>query len=193
MRILILNEHLQKLQKLAKYEIMDDNIIACICEGGAEHAIMDILLEYNAIVFKKEQLLDEKVIRTRSAQKFEQDYLRKHFNKQITVYRILDSRRENFKLSKLYEDKVEVVNVITAPEIEMLIIHNEDKYDDFKGTKKKPSDYCKQNLKYPDVKSYKFVREYFSNIQTLISAIKKYRQKANDKMREKTLCDLLQK
>ena len=58
---------------------MDNNIIACICEGSAEHAIMDILLENDAIIFKKEQLLDEKVIRTRSAQKFEQDYLRKNF------------------------------------------------------------------------------------------------------------------
>lgn len=170
---------------------MDDNIIACICEGGAEQAIMDILLENNAIVFEKDQLLDEKVIRTRSAEKFEQDYLRKNFNRKITIYRILDSRREKFKLRKLYEDKVEVVNIITAPEIEMLIIHNEDKYDEFKRTRKKPSDYCKQNLKYTEVKSYKFVREYFSNIKTLITAIKIYHQKANVKMREKTLYNLL--
>jgi hypothetical protein len=83
---------------------MDDNIIACICEGGAEQAIMDTLLDNNAIIFVKGQLLDEKIIRTRSAQKFEQDYLRKNFNRKITVYRILDSRREKFKLSKLYKD-----------------------------------------------------------------------------------------
>jgi len=44
----------------------------------------------------------------------------------ISVIRILDSRRENFKLSKAYEHKVDVINVITAPEIEMLIIFNED-------------------------------------------------------------------
>lgn len=100
---------------------------------------MDILLENNAFIFEKSRLLDERVIRTRSAAKFEQDYLRKNFSKKIIVYRILDSRRENFKLSKLYRDKVEVIDVITAPEIEMLIIHNEDKYDDFKRTKKKPS------------------------------------------------------
>lgn len=170
---------------------MNDNIIACICEGGSEQAIMDILLENNAIVFEKDQLLDGKIIRTRSAQRFEQDYLRKNFNRKITVYRILDSRRENFKLSNLYEDKVEVINVITAPEIEMLIIHNEDKYDDFKKSREKPSDYCKQKLKYTDVKSYKFVKGYFSNIQKLISAIKIYNQKANVEKREITLYNLL--
>lgn len=43
-------------------------------------------------------------------------------------FRALDSRRENFKLSKAYAGKVDVINVITAPEIEMLIIFNEDKH-----------------------------------------------------------------
>ena len=44
--------------------------------------------------------------------------MRKEFEGKITVYRILDSRREKFNLSKAYEDKVDVKNVITAPEIE---------------------------------------------------------------------------
>lgn len=117
-------------------------------------------------------------------------YLR-NTNKKITVYRILDSRREKFKLSKLYEDKVEVINVITAPEIEMLIIHSENEFDDLNKSGKKPSDYCKQNLNYPDVKRYKFVTDYFSNIQTLIYAITMYHRKANVKKKEITLYDLL--
>lgn len=170
---------------------MGDNIIACICEGGAEHAIMDILLDNRSLIFEKHQLLDEKILSVRSASKFEQQYLRKDFHKKITIYRILDSRRENFKLSKLYKNKVEVINVITAPEIEMLIIHNEGKYDDYKRTKKKPSDYCKQNLKLSDVKTYQFVKAYFSNLDTLVSAIKIYHQKANIQNKEVTLFDLL--
>lgn len=44
--------------------------------------------------------------------------MRKEFEGKITVYRILDSRREKFNLSKAYEDKVDVKNVITAPEID---------------------------------------------------------------------------
>lgn len=51
--------------------------------------------------------------------------MRKGFDDQISVIRILDSRREDFRLSKAYEYKVDVINVITAPEIEMLIIHSE--------------------------------------------------------------------
>jgi len=172
----------------------NDNIIACICEGSAEEAIIEILLENNALIFKRCDLLDEKVIRTRSASKFEEQYLRKGFgDKKITVFRILDSRREDFNLSKAYKNKVEVINVITAPEIEMLIIHNEGKYEDFKKSRKKPSDYCKEDLKYPNVKSYKFARDYFSNASILINAIKLYRSKARIPKNEKTLFDLLSK
>ena len=48
------------------------------------------------------------------------------------MIRILDSRREEFRLSKAYAQKIDVVNVITAPEIEMLIIQAEGAYDQFK-------------------------------------------------------------
>ena len=61
-------------------------------------------------------------------------------------YGFLDSRREDFHLSKAYEHKVDVINVITAPEIEMLIIHNEKAYDRFKNREKKPSEFCKQTF-----------------------------------------------
>lgn len=53
--------------------------------------------------------------------------MRKGFSGKISVVRILDSRRENFKLSRAYRDKVDVINIITAPEIEMLIIFSEGK------------------------------------------------------------------
>ena len=57
-------------------------------------------------------------------------------------------------MSKAYKDKVEVINIITAPEIEMLIIINEGKYDKFKKSKfHKPSEYCKSELKYDSVKN----------------------------------------
>lgn len=100
--------------ELAKYK-------ACICEGAAETAIIDILLDYGLLIFSREEMIEEEVIRCREGKKFEEKYLRKGFMDKISVIRILDSRRENFKLSKAYAGKVDVINVITAPEIEMLI------------------------------------------------------------------------
>ncbi len=135
-------------------------IKACICEGAAEAAIMDILLDNHLLIF-------------------------------VSVIRILDSRKENFKLSKAYERKVDVINVITAPEIEMLIIFNEDKYNEFKKSGKKPSIFCKENLKMPNVKSYDFVKSYFGNPKILVQAIKKYNEISKIRKGEYTLLDLL--
>lgn len=167
------------------------NYKACICEGSEESAIIDILVDNGLLIFKREEMLDESVIRCRSAKKFEERYLRKGFDNQISVIRILDSRREDFRLSKAYKHKIDVINVITAPEIEMLLIHNEGAYDRFKRSGKKPSEFCKTNLRMYDVKSYDFVKDYFSNPQTLVNAIKEYRRTANIPKGEYSLSDLL--
>lgn len=170
--------------KLSKYK-------ACICEGAAESAIIDILVDNDLLIFPRSEMLDESVIRCRNAKRFEERYLRKGFENQISIIRILDSRREEFRLSKAYAHKIDVINVITAPEIEMLIIHNEGKYEQFKRSGKKPSDFCKMDLKMHDVKSYDFVSDYFSNPYTLVNAIKEYRRNANVPNGEYTLVDLL--
>ena len=164
---------------------------ACICEGSAENAIMDILLDNNLLIFSREEMIEEEVIRCREGKKFEEKYLRKGFNGKISIIRILDSRRENFKLSKAYAGKVDVINVITAPEIEMLIILNEDKYYEFKKSRKKPSCFCKENLKMSEVKSYDFVKNYFINPDVLVAAIKKYHEISKVQKDEYTLLDLL--
>lgn len=172
--------------ELAKYK-------ACICEGSAENAIMDILLDHNLLIFTREEMLEEEVLRCRNGKRFEEKYLRKGFLGNISVIRILDSRHENFKLSKAYEHKVDVINVITAPEIEMLIIFNEIKYKEFKKSGKKPSNFFKENLKMTNVKSYRFVKEYFSDPSILLAAIKKYHEMSKVRNGEYTLLDLLKR
>ena len=164
--------------------------LACICEGGAEHAILDLLLDNHSLVFEREDLIEEEVLKCRGRD-FEEKYLKKGFSEKITVYRILDSRNENFKLRKAYEKKVDVINVVTAPEIEMLIICNEDRYKDFKNSGEKPSTYCKRALKYSKVKSYDFIYEYFSDINILINALHEYRRISKIRRKEMTLWDLL--
>lgn len=166
-------------------------IKACICEGAAEAAIIDVLLEHDLLIFGRDEMLDGGVIRCRDGKAFETRYLRKGFNDLISVIRILDSRRENFKLSKAYEHKVDVINIVTAPEIEMLMIFSEDQYHEFKKSGKKPSIFCKEDLKMPGVKAYDFVRDYFGNPKVLVQAIVKYHQMSKIRKGEYTLLDLL--
>ncbi len=99
--------------------------VAVICEGGAETAIMETLLDAGRLIFTEEDLFYDEIIRCKSSESFEQRYLKVRMDFKLTIIRVLDSRRENFRLSKPYCDEVDVINVITAPEIEMLIILNE--------------------------------------------------------------------
>ena len=165
--------------------------IACIAEGGAETVIIDILLDNHLLIFERERLVDESVLSCRSAEEFERRYLRKGFDGKITVFRILDSRRENFKLGKAYQNKVDVINIVTAPEIEMLIILNEDKYDAFKKSGMKPSQFCKAELGFRDVKTRSFVSKYFADSTVLVSAIKKYAEVSKIQRHEHTLYEML--
>ena len=153
--------------------------VACICEGSAERAIIKLLLDNDKLIFTWDDLLEGEILRCRGAKKFEEQHLRKGFTEKITVLRILDSRRENFKLSKAYAGKIDVVNIITAPEIEMLVIFAEGQYNEYKKSGKKPSIFCKENLKYSDVKNTPFVEEYFSDMDVLIAAIREYKRVSN--------------
>lgn len=165
------------------------DLIACLCEGAMEQAIIEILLDNNRLIFNRSQLLEEEILRCRSAKNFERDYLNKTTNEMITVYRILDSANENFKLSGPYLNRVTVVNIITAPEIEMLVIHAEGKYDDYSRKRMKPSDYVKQHLRLENIKSYDFAKQYFSDVNVLIEAILQHKQKSANKTG--TLAELL--
>lgn len=165
--------------------------VACICEGAAEQTIIELLIDADKLIFARDDLLEGEPLRCRSAKNFEEQHLRKGFTEKITVLRILDSRRERFKLSKPYEHKIEVINIITAPEIEMLVILNEGKYNEYKRSGKKPSDFCKTNLKYPNVKSTDFLEKYFADVNALIAAIKEYKRVSNIPNGEYTLFDLL--
>ena len=170
--------------KLSKYK-------ACICEGSAEKAIINVLLDNDLLIFRREELIEEELLSCRGAKAFEERYLRKAFDDKISVIRILDSRKESFKLSKAYENKIDVINIVTAPEIEILVILNEGKYQEFKKSKMKPSDFCKQVLKMPHVKNYNFVYNYFSDANILVSVLKLYKKLPNTPDCELSLIDLL--
>lgn len=53
---------------------------------------MALLLENDCLIFSKEDLLEEEILRCRSVKNFRRDYLNKATVEKIKVYRILDSQ-----------------------------------------------------------------------------------------------------
>ena len=87
--------------------------------------------------------------------------------------------------------KIDVINIVTAPEIEMLIIHSEGMYEKYKSSGKKPCEFCMQDLrKLRYRKKYDDVIRYFDTPDKLVNAIKAYHQKQQDKS-EYSLLNLL--
>lgn len=154
------------------------DLVAVICEGSAEKAIMNILIENKLLVFK--EILEDEVITTRNSKNFAMRHLEKDFEgENIIVLRVIDSLTENFILPKAHDD-IEVVSAITAPEIEMLILINEgldEIYHRKKKSKEKPSSFLKSQPKFKKhkVKSYEYVYKYFSHdIDSLVKVLKRY-------------------
>lgn len=167
--------------------VLEGKLIACLCEGTSEQAYMDILLDHNCLNISRSHLLEREPLRARNIKSFEEQYLGKSFKQKIVILRILDSKNENFslkRLKKVNQNRVEaVINILTIPEIEMLLICAEDKYGEYekfrqrrKGTTApdKPSAFCKEILRLHDCKSERFIKRYFSDPEKLVHAIKVY-------------------
>ncbi len=169
-------------------------LIAVICEGGAETVIMDILLDNDLLLFSRERMINsERIIPRISAREFQNRYLRVAYDEKLYILRVIDSRAEEFPLTikDPYKHQIEVIRVITAPEIEMLIIVHEGKLKEYSKSGKKPSEFCKTDLGYKNVKRQSFVRAYFADPQTLVDSIRAYHRVHRQKAGELSLFDLL--
>lgn len=118
---------------------MGNQFIACICEGNAEEAILKILLEGNKLIFSEKEIINLNDLQLRNAKKFAERYLSRRFPEPVHIYRILDSHNEKFALPKLYAKKAIIENVVTAPEIEILVIIDQGNMRIFKSINPKRS------------------------------------------------------
>ena len=116
-------------------------MIACIYEGGAEKAVLDLLMENECLYFSKADLLSGDFIRRVSGKVFASRFLGYSIKENsIDLIRVQDSRRADLGLPSTYRCKIRSeVKCLTRPEIEMLVIIAEDCYEDFQKRRMKPS------------------------------------------------------
>ena len=167
-------------------------MIALLAEGSTEEEILNVLLDHDALKFSRTDLLDEEVIRNRSGKSFAKKRLNKGRQSKIDIYRVLDSRAENFKLPKAYEKKVSsITDIYTRPEIEILYILYHNDYSKFANQTDKPSTIAKKN--YHDVQNLKAYDENYDfwnqHFDRLINALEQYRKQKHRS--EHAIYDLL--
>lgn len=153
----------------------NSNYIVIIVEGKGERVVIDILLDNGCLIFNRGDLLEESVLTTRNAKKFEDKHLTFKLTKPLYIYRIVDSSNDNFNIKRKDVD-VTIHDCLTRPEIEMLIIQDIGKYAQFKNQRLKANEFLKQNI--PGYhKGEKYWSDYFSNdINKLIVCLKLHDQ-----------------
>lgn len=152
-------------------EELESAYVLLSCEGGAEDAIVRMLLEEGAFCFDRSRVID--VTRLRVASDIERQYLGYEYELPVALLYVTDSLRSRFELSPLYRSMCTVHRICTRPEIEMLVIISEGCYDDFAKTRMKPSVYCKQKLGMRGIKRPEEVRRYWT-VEKLRAAIFEY-------------------
>lgn len=88
-----------------------------------------------------------------------------------------------FKISTVYRELLKgPVDIITRPEIEMLYIISEGKFDDYSKYNGKPSQFVKDRLRCKFIKQYNYVHDYFGNINRLMDSIDFYHRTKKDEI-----------
>jgi hypothetical protein len=172
--------------------LFEDVYVLCLCEGGAEIAIMNMLLDEDLLIFNRDMLVKEQVHPRLPVRKIESKFLNKSYAKKVVIVRIIDSKNEQLKLKKVYRQKFDNEKILTKPEIEIIIIHDFNKYSEYCKVKssKKPSEYCKSELNLHDVKDKDFMNRYFDgDVDKLLNALKTYKSKCSKD--HKTIYDLV--
>lgn len=89
------------------------------CEGGAEDAIIRLLLDEGKLCFDSSRLID--ITRLRKASDIERQYLGFEYDEPVVLLYVTDSLRSQFKLGALYRGVCSVRRICTRPEIEILL------------------------------------------------------------------------
>lgn len=181
---------------------MNEQNIVLLCEGKSENAILDLLLDNDLLVFTRDQLFTEEVIKgMRDFRKFQNEYLEGiSVNEKLKIFRVQDDKPKSLTGHEVtplphFRHLIESVEfIITRPEIEMLmIIYNdlEEKYNRYipkarGNTTAKPSTFLKEYSKeFKRCKDYHFVYSHFDDIPKLLESIRKYHDSHKHKMIKK--------
>lgn len=170
-----------------------------MCEGNNEVALMNLLLDNNKLTINRSDLIGLKPYNLRQLKHPTIRTELKHYNNIVTIYRIGDTLPEELKIPNDLKEIVlsqKIYKFCTKPELEILLIINENLWDDYNKSKMSPKDYAKGNIIYNGVR-YNQASDYLVNyfggkrINNLVDSLIKYKHLKKHNKKELYLSDLL--
>jgi hypothetical protein len=187
-------------------ELLKNRYVLFSCEGAAEGVIVQKLYDNNLTIIPQERFVQDymhpahRYTRCRKAE----DIVRNYFGfdyavdgaEGLLIARVVDSATPKFEIPRRQQNGTQVLSFITRPEIEMLVIHKENKLAEWyralrKANNLKPSEFCKQNLGLAKIKEINFLKKYWSDGYELVSCIQAYAATCQRKAGELMLVDIL--
>lgn len=172
-----------------------------MCEGPNEETIVNILLDNNKLKLTRDDLIGLKPYNVRQLNNPNIISELKRFNQPVIIYRIGDTQNDKISIPKELKRIVSqdrIFKFCTKPELEMLLIINENLLDKYKRVQSntKPKTFAKQNIKLNNRKydnSCDFYKAYYSgrNVNLLVNNIKAYKSYKKHNNGEGYLADLL--
>lgn len=171
-----------------------------MCEGTCEVELLDVLIERNLLIYKKEDLLYEEVFHLRQLDIATYTKINSlKSDDKVLIYRVIDKNNNMLRINnKSCNNRIEEkIDVLIKPELEILMIIHEGLYEDYlkHKTDYKPSEYYKiKHKEYNKQKAY--IYDYFNNLDNLelVRILKDYeiKRKGTHTENELSLYDLLQ-
>lgn len=158
------------------------------CEGAAEEVIVKKLLDASRLIFSETKIIS--ITRKRKASDIQDEFLGFEYDWPVCIIRVHDSRKEQFRLGNLYASRFPVWSFVTHPEMEILVILHEKQWDRWRKSKKKPSDFCKQDLGMKGIKSVSFLNNYW-DADSIAKVALEYRRVSKIASGELCLADLI--
>lgn len=173
--------------------------ILVLCEGAAEKATINLLLDNNKLAFTRNDLIGLGPYQARQLSNPTVKSELKIYNEEVIIYRVGDVQKDRLKIPNDLRHMVFEKNIFkyaTKPEYEILLLLNENKLEAFrKSGIKNMGDFAKSNIvynKHKYDKSEKFINEYYAQrIDMLVANIKEYKKIKKHKIGELYLADLI--
>lgn len=172
-----------------------------LCEGTNEKQVLELLLENDKLIFKKDELINLEIFHSRQIVPNIESHIRAYNSNNLKIIRIGDKFTDNLKIPTSIKHLIKKENIskyLTRPELEMLLIINKKLFKNYNKikSKTKPKSFAKKYIQlnghYYDCSCDFWHQFYINNIDGLISDILECKKltKLNNK-NDHYLADLL--
>ena len=157
------------------------------CEGKCELYLANQLIDSGQFFLTRDEIFDNRVFHIRQLYSIQSLINSLPCTEEIDIYRIGDTQKDKYNLTpfKLRKKYIHIHKICSKPEIEILIIINEDRILDYQKSGLSPKEYVKTNL--PDCYDFK---KYIESHNMLLS-IKEYKRIKKHKDDELYLIDFI--